>query len=356
VRRLRVAPLAALLTAAAAAEASSVSDEVSVAGTQGTPQSPQARNVSNFLNGYVDVAEGWTLNLGAQVTVLGATAAAPGIPGNRGGTVTSFSTGVDWEATDSWTFGATLELSPSSTIGSDVRLRVLDRSTDVLRPADVLVQTTSSILSLGMLAAYDTAGDSDLEWSFTAGLDLSRVDSQESATANYLDDGAPVSNADLRARCTPPRSGCQALVPAIDGASAVLRYARVSASAIAIVSRDTDLGLEFDYYGYADNPVGILNPATAGRTGTSAPLAPLRFLVRLGATHRFGDFSLRGWVQGGEYVPEAGEGTASLGIKAQYKFSRSFRMWISATGQRDEDPTGAVSRTGILALGAAYRF
>jgi len=102
--------------------------------------------------------------------------------------------------------------------------------------------------------------------------------------------------------------------------------------------------------------VGILNPATAGRTGTSAPLAPLRFLVRLGATHRFGSFSLRGWVQAGEYVPEAGEGTASVGVKAQYKLSRAFRLWISATGQRDEDPTGAISRTGILALGAGYRF
>jgi len=136
----------------------------------------------------------------------------------------------------------------------------------------------------------------------------------------------------------------------------VLRYARVSASALAIIARDTDVGLDLDYYGYADDPVGILNPATAGRTGTTAPLAPLRYLVRLGATHRFGDFSLRGWVQGGEYVPEAGEGTASLGVKAQYKFSRAFRMWISATGQRDEDPTGAVSRTGILALGAGVRF
>ena len=353
---LRVVPLAALLLAAAAAEASSVSDEFSVAGTQSTPQNPQARNISDFLSGYVDVAEGWTLNLSAQVTVLGATAAAAGIPGDRGGTVTSFSTGVDWEATDSWTFGATLELSPASTIGSDVRLRVLDRSTDVLRPADVLVQTRSSSVSLGMLAAYDTAGDSDLEWSFTAGFELSRVDSQQNATASYVDDGTPVSSADLRARCAAARSGCQALVPAIDGASAVLRYARVSASALAIIARDTDVGLDLDYYGYADDPVGILNPATAGRTGTTAPLAPLRYLVRLGATHRFGDFSLRGWVQGGEYVPEAGEGTASLGVKAQYKFSRAFRMWISATGQRDEDPTGAVSRTGILALGAGVRF
>jgi hypothetical protein len=350
VGRSRVGPLAALLLAAGAAEASSVSDEISVASTQSTPQSPRVGNVSNFFSGYLDVADGWTANFSAQVTVLSATAAAPGSPGDRGGTVTSFSAGVDWEATVSWTFGATVELSPSSTIGSDVRVRVLDR------PADVLVETTSSIASLGLLAAYDTAGDSDLEWSFSAGFDLSRVDSQQNAAASYLDDGTPVSPADLRAKCAAVRSGCRALVPAIDGTSALLRYARVAANATAIVAQDTDVGLDLDYYGYADDPVGILNPATAGRTGTSAPLAPLRFLVRLGATHRFGSFSLRGWVQAGEYVPEAGEGTASVGVKAQYKLSRAFRLWISATGQRDEDPTGAISRTGILALGAGYRF
>lgn len=319
---MRLAPLASALLAAAAARASSVSDEISVAGTQSTPQNPSAYNVSNLLSGTVDVGEAWTASLSARVTVFVPTPARTGVVLDRGGTVTDFSAGLDWNATDNWTFGITLDVSPESTVVRDARLRVQGRTTDVL------VQTTTSIASLEMLAGYDTDGGSDLEWSFTAAVGLSRLETREQ------------------------------LVPAIGGASGVLRYARISGSALATVERDTDVSLDFDYYGYADNPasVGAFGTAAASRTGTSAPLAPLQYLVRLGATRRFGALSLRGWVQGGSYVPEAGGDTASLGVKVQYKFSQSFRMWISATGQRDEDPPGALSRTGLVALGAGYRF
>ncbi|HKC60153.1 MAG TPA: hypothetical protein VKB92_08715, partial [Myxococcales bacterium] len=131
-----------------------------------------------------------------------------------------------------------------------------------------------------------------------------------------------------------------------------------SASALAIIARDTDAGVSLDYYGYVDDPatVGLFSTAAVGRFGAGAPIAPLRWLVRPEVAHRFGDFSLKGWAQVGQYVPEAGQGTAALGAKAQYKFSRSFRMWVSATGQRDEDSSGAISRTGILSFGGAYRF
>ncbi len=116
--------------------------------------------------------------------------------------------------------------------------------------------------------------------------------------------------------------------------------------------------MSLDYYGYVDDPatVGLFSTAAVGRFGAGAPIAPLRWLVRPEVAHRFGDFSLKGWAQVGQYVPEAGQGTAALGAKAQYKFSRSFRMWVSATGQRDEDSSGAISRTGILSFGGAYRF
>ncbi len=347
---MRLVRLASLLLVAAAARASSVSDEITIAGTQSTPQNPRAGSVSNLLSASVDVGESWTVNASAQVTVEAPTPAPAGAFPDRGGTVTDFSGGVDWDADDNWTFGITLDVSPESTIGSDARLRGQN-------PIDVLVQSTSSIASLETLAGYDTAGSSDLEWSFTAGVALSRLETRQHADATH-EDGTSVSPAELRTRCTPVGSGCRALLPAIDGLSGVLRYARVSAGALATVRRDTDVGVSLDYYGYADDPanVGLFTTATTGRFGTSAPIAPLRYLVRPSLTHRFGAFSLKAWGQAGRYVSEAGQGTAALGAKAQYRFSRFFRMWISATGQRDEDPSGAISRTGILTLGAGYRF
>ncbi len=350
---MRLAPCACALLVATSARASSVSDEISIAGTQSTPQNPRAGNVSDLLSASVDLGESWTVNASARITVEVPTPAPTGAFPDRGGTVTDFSASADWDATDNWTLGVTVDISPESTIGSDVRLRVQDR------PTDVLLQATTSINSLEMLATYDTAGISDLEWFFTAGLSVSRIETvQRIAGARHADDGSSVSLADLRTSCAPLRSGCLALVPAIDGLSDVLRYARASAGALATVRGDTDVGVSADYYGYFDDPagVGVFTTATVGRFGTSAPIAPLRYLVRPEVTHRFGAFSVKGWVQAGRYVPEAGQGTAALGAKAQYKLSRTFRMWVSAAGQRDEDLSGAISRTGILALGAAYRF
>jgi hypothetical protein len=347
---LRLAPVASLLLVAAVARASSVSDEISLAGMQSTPQHPWAGSVSNLLGASVDLGESWTVNASAQVTLEALTPAPAGAFPDRGGTVTAFSGGVGWDADDNWTFGVALDVSPESTIGSDARLRGQN-------PIDVLVQSTSSIASLETLAGYDTAGSSDLEWSFAAGVALSRLETRQHADGRH-EDGTRASASELRAKCTPVGSGCRALLPAIDGVSGVLRYARASAAALATVRRDTDVGVSLDYYGYADDPasVGPFTTATAGRFGTSAPIAPLRYLVRPSVTHRFGAFSLKAWAQAGQYVRGAGQGTAALGAKAQYRFSRSFRMWISASGQRDEDPSGAISRSGILALGAGYRF
>jgi len=346
--------LGAALLAAPAVRASSVTDEISVSGTQSTPQNPRAGSLSDLVTASVDVGESWTANASARITFESPTPAPSGASfPDRGGTVTDFSGGADWDATDNWTFGLTVDLSPQGTIGSDARLSVQGR------PTDVLLEATTSIASLELLAGYDTASSSDVEWLFTGAVSLSRIaTNQRVAAARYADDGSSASLSDLRARCVPLRSGCRTLVPAIDGFSGVLRSARLSAGALATVLSDTDVGVNLDYYAYLDDPAdaGVFTIATAGRFGAGAPIAPLRFLLRPEVTHRFGAFSVKGWAQVGRYVAEAGQGTAALGAKAQYRFSRSFRMWVSASGQRDEDPSGAVSRTGVLALGAGYRF
>jgi hypothetical protein len=351
---MRIAAFAAALLAAAAARGSSVSDEVSVGGTQTTPQNPRSGSVSNLLTSSFDLGERWTVSAGAQVTLESPTPAPAGSAfGDLGGTVTDFSAGVDWEATDSWTFGVTLDVSPESSIGSVARFPVQGR------PTDVLIRAASSNASVELLAGYDTAGSSDLEWSFTGGITFGRFrTNQRIEAAQHSDDRTDVSLAELRAQCAPEGSRCRALVPAIDGVADELRSARISAGVLATVQADTDLALDVDYYGYADDPanVGVFAIGTAGRLGEGAPIAPLRFLVRPQAAHRFGALSLKLWAQAGEYVPGVGQGTAGVGARAQYKLSRAFRTWISASGQRDVDASGQVTRSGRLALGVGYRF
>jgi hypothetical protein len=138
----------------------------------------------------------------------------------------------------------------------------------------------------------------------------------------------------------------------------VLRSAGLSVGVTATVHADTDLTLVAEYHGYVDDPTraGIFSVATVGRPGPGALIAPLRYLVRPEAVHRFGNFSLQAWLEGGEYVSGAGQGTSGAGLKAQYKFTQSFRTWVSAGGRRDVDSEGQIIRSGTLALGAAYRF
>lgn len=357
---MRFGPLICALLVAGAARASSIRDEISVLGAQSTPQTPRAANISNLFGIAVDVGEAWTISSTALVTVEESTPApaGSGFP-DRGGVVTAFSAGVDWEATGNWTFGATVDVSPESTITSDARINVpVSPQDETTTRADALIRAASSYLSAEFLATYETSGFSDLEWSFTGAIALSRFDTTQHIDEARRQNGAVLSSSELRSLCGSPSSSCYPYLPAIDGLSDQLRSARVSLAALATIATHTDLGLSADYYGYFDDPanVGVFSLASVGRFGAGAPIAPLRFLVRPEVTHRIGSLSLRLWVQAGEYVANVGRGTATIGTKVQYRFNRAFRMWIGAAGQRDVGNTGEVSRSGWLSLGAAYRF
>jgi len=350
---MRLVAAACTLLAAAGARASSIRDEISVLGSQSTAQNPRSGGLSNLLAASVDVSDDWTVNASAQITVEAATPAPAGTAfRDRGGTVTDFSAGFDWEATDNWMFGLMVEASPESTISSNAIVPLQDGS------GDALIRATSSNASFEVLAGYDTAGISDLEWSFTGAVSLGRFETRQRIAAAQRSDGTTLTTSELRAECSPVRSRCHALMPAINGLSDELRSARISGSALAIIAGDTDVGISADYYAYFDDPgnVGVFSIGVAGRFGAGAPIAPLRWLVRPELTRRFGALSLKLSVQAGEYEPRVGQGTTGLGVKAQYRFSRTFRMWLSAAGQRDVAWSGEVSRAGFLALGAAYRF
>jgi hypothetical protein len=55
-------------------------------------------------------------------------------------------------------------------------------------------------------------------------------------------------------------------------------------------------------------------------------------------------------------VKGAGQSTLGVGIKLQYRFTRTFKMWATVLGSRDLDEQSHETRSGSLALGAGYRF
>ena|SRR5438105_4215807 len=359
---MRSAIFCALLFASAAQASTTISDEIGVNSTQTTPQNPRSGSLSNLLGATFDLGESWTLNASGQITIEGETPPPPGAAAlfrDRGGTVSDFSVGVDWEATESFTFGLAVDFSPQSTTATSAPL-TLEGGTD----ARSLVRVTGTNAALELLAGYDTAGDSNLEWSFTAGLNLGRYQTEQSIVlAQYTTVTGPktLTAADVRILCARSASRCPVqLQQAFNGSTDELRSVRASLGVAATLFADTDLSLDADYYRYADDPTqaGYFSVGSAGRQtfGAGMAIAPLRYLIRPEIAHRFGDFQLKLWVQGGEYVKELGQWTTGGGIKAQYKFTKSFKMWATASGQRDRDSSGEISRSGTLSLGAGYRF
>lgn len=358
----RSAALAVLL-AATGAGASSVTNEIISTSTQASQANPRSGSFGNSLNGNLDLNSDFTVRAGLLLTFEGQTEAASRAQfGDSGSLVTLITAGVDWAATDELTVSLHLEGSPRSTqfAGTPVTLRQANGS-DL--SGDARVRSQTSEIGGGLDLAWDSSGTSDLEWSFDGGVSWSHYDVNQNIT-RVLAGGTSLTAQQLRqqtvAYCQshPRVRNCgRALLAALSGSPVQQDFARISGSATATISRDTDLTLAGDYYAYPEDPsqVGFFGLAAAGR-GVGLPVAPLRFLIQPEVQHRFGDFSVRVWVRAGEYVAGTGQSTAGLGTRLQYKLSKAWRAWASISGNRDVDESDAVTRTGTVTLGAGYRW
>lgn len=348
----------ALVLAASAARASSISNEVGVNSTQATDSNPRSGSLSDTLSGSIDLAEQWTLNLGGTFTLEGRTPAAErGAFGSSGSAVSLFNAGVDWDATDHVTIGLSGKFSPTSTQYAGTQITLLSGAV-----ANTLVESQSSERGATLEFSYDTAGESALEWAASGSVSVNSLDVHQRVTLVRTSGGVATAQQIRDACAARPKDCPRALLATLTDTPSTLNSQRLSAAVTATAWRNTDLTLGGDYYLYSEDPtqVGYFSVATSGRTavlgGTGVPIAPLHWVLRPEVTHRFGDFSARLWFLGGRYAPGAGQGTAGSGLRLQYKFTRSFRMWATASGQRDTDQAGNAVNSGAFALGAGYRF
>jgi len=355
---MRFRLLLAAALAASAARASNVSDQVSVNNTQATDTNPRSGNVSDNLSASFDLSEKASLNLGATLTAEGATpAASRGQFGTSGSVLTMFSAGLDWDMTDNWSFGVDLDVSPQSTqqVGTDIS--VVDATGRTL-DGQALIDSKSSQFDGGVDLSYDTAGESGLEWYFSAGIAGTHLSSEQSITRAHI---GTLSFAQLKTACAaqPGRRVCKALS---SQSNVSLDSEKLSLAATATAWRDTDLTVSGDLYHYEEDPQSVLYPSlVAAHLGMGMPIAPLAWLARVELLHRFGDFSAKVWAQGGKYEAGTADNTKALGVKLQYKFTKSFKMWVSASGQSDIGAPDATqpaqeSRSGTVAMGGQYRF
>jgi hypothetical protein len=340
---MRFAAALPILALATAARADSVTNEVFVNGGDAN----RASLFTNSLRASFGLGVDWTINGGVSLTLPGASTQF----GERGSAVALFVAGVDWSATDNLTLGLTLEGSPNSNqfAGTVIGLRT-NGGAETTAAADLRSQTSQ--LGSGIAISWDTLGLSDLEWSLDLGLDFSHYNVDQSVSAIQSSLGPQQVKQQAAAYCVahPRSSNC---ARGLQGPFS-LDFERISGSVLATLFVDTDVSLSGDWYVYNEDPAqGRL--ALRG-LGANLPIAPLQYLVRPEVLHRFGDFSAKVWVQAGEYVSGAGYGTTAIGARIQYRFSKAFRAWVTASGQRDVDTDNNASETGTISVGAGYRW
>jgi len=361
---MRLAAVSIVAALAASARADSVTNQVIVSSTQATEANPRATVFTDMLNSSFDVGDDWSVNAGASLTLQGQTpAGSRGQFGESGSAVTLFSAGVDWSATDQVTISATVDVSPQSTqfAGTPVTLRQANGN-EISGDAEVRSQTSQ--IAGGIGASWDSPGKSDLEWSFSAGLDFIHYDIDQGISRVRTNAGSTLTAQQLRqqtiAYCNahPRIRNCgQSILRALDSVPTSLDYERFSLGATATLYRDTDVSLLGDAYLYDEDPakIGFFGLAALGR-GSGLPIAPLQYRIRPEVQHRMGDFSARLWVEAGEYVAGTGGGTAGIGTRFQYRVTKALRAWVTLAGQRDVDSGGHVTRSGSVAAGAGFRW
>jgi len=270
--------------------------------------------------------------------------------------VTSFSLGLDWQPADAWTAGISVDASPESTQYTGTQVQINAAGT----AADALLRSKSSTVEAGVDVSYDTAGESNLEWSFSGGVSTTHLSTDQQITRVRAKSGSASNQQQIRDYCSAHPNKCSpALLAALRPQTGVtLDSQRINAAVTAVVAKDTDLTLSGDYYIYDQDPtqVGYYSVARVGRVGNGLNIAPVQFTVRPQATHRFGDFSAKVWVQAGQYVSGGGQNTSGAGLRLQYKFTKAFKMWATASGQRDVDQQSNTTNSGSISLGAGYRF
>ena len=175
-----------LLAAATAARADSVTNQILVSSSHATEANPRSSVFTDFLNASFNAGDDWTLSAGASLTLQGATpAATQGRFGESSGAVTLFSGAVDWSVTENLTIGASVEISPKSTqfAGTTIQLR---QPNGTVRAADAQVRSATAQLAGGLDLSWDSLGKSDLEWSFSTGLQFSHYGIDQSIPAVKL--------------------------------------------------------------------------------------------------------------------------------------------------------------------------
>ncbi len=333
-----------VLLVSTVASAHKVEVDLLGASTPQTADNPRTGALGVNLSGVATLSD--AVDLSAQLSYTRDLATSSATTHSPGSNAFAGKVGVDLSIGTHLTLSLGLEGGPAAVSQSATTVTITAPRAGKTTTSDVVLDATNTFYGASLLASWDTAGDSALEWAFTLGGQVDR----------FLTEQQLKGNATLQANCatTPTLRRCSLLTPQ----DSALVQGVLSAGVLATLFDDTDLSFDFAWYLYDQDPndVGYYTVAVASRsfsTGTGTPVAPLTYRLKPQVTHRFGRLTGKLWYSYGLYQGLTGT-VHSVGTRWQYRFEGGVSVFVTASWQRDVGFDGTPSDSGSAMLGVKY--
>ncbi len=352
--------MATTLTPAAWAHDVALSGQVSK--TPATADSPATGSSTGTLLGSWDITDDWSLDGSFGIT-------REDLSGDptlvRASNIYALGLGPSWTLGDHWLFVGSGTFSPQSTQLTDSTLTFADKAPPAgVKDHNAQIRADSTSGGAMLMAAYDTAGESDWETSVAATLTWNHYGTLQKIVDVKVANKS-VDSATLAAACaTETTKVCKVLRALLRAEPDALDQGSLGLTATETIFQDWDVLLGATYYVYSKDPndVGVFSVATRGtsvatpRAGASSveygegiPLSAFLYNTQIG-----GAWHAHGWKISlieaiGGYVDDGGGLTATT-LKASYKFNSNWKILGSFTFQRDKDSTGIVTNGELGSL------
>ncbi len=319
--------------------------------------SPRAGSLGTRLEGSIDLGDIWTLDIGAAYThEFAGKPTQGGAFKPKGGDIFTLSSSIGRLFGDHLYADLGITFSPPSTTESTTGITLSDGADT---PADILLAARTNTVGGTAMASWDSGGNGGWRWRF---LLLGSVDrsSTEQSVSKLSTASGEVNVAKAASSCAKNNTGavCDRLGALIDPAVASMVHGAVMGGLTVRISAVHEASIGGTWHGYSRSATetAYFSLAQAGRGAFSlsggVPVSPLAWEASTGYARQFGSIKAGFTANAGAYT--TGGSTLGLSLRANWKISETWRLWMRGSSARDVDADGAAIISGTGAVGFAY--
>lgn len=341
------------------------------------------------LSGGYDLSDHWSLDGSFSLSrpITQPITEGPLAGKTKGATVSSiglgatWTPGFDWNADGQWSLAFGVAFSPKAVEKSSTTLTLEQMVNGSMQSVDAeaLLKATSSSAGASLSLTYDTMGDSNWETAVELSASPNRLATTQSIEEMVTAQGTTITREKLLQDCANVypkqiklKKTCERLTPLTANHEASVVSVPITLSIDETIYQNTEVSASGTWYWYSDDPneVGYFTLASAGRTlpgtttkappntasfGTGVAIAPYAWRSAFAAAQKIGPVKITATVGHAEYLDDAGYNN-SIGLRANWKITKHWRLSASAATQNDVDADGEATRSYSGSAGLKYTF